>query len=665
MCGIAGYFDRQGLHDPARGRAIMQHMLDAIQHRGPDAGDVWQAASDGVVLGHRRLAIVDLSSAGAQPMLSRNGQWCTVFNGEIYNHRELRGCLESEGVTFRGHSDTEVLLEAIACWGIEAALARAVGMFAACFYDTGRRELWLARDRLGEKPLYYGWLDGVFAFASELKAIRRYPGWRPNLDPEAVAVYMRCGYVPSPLSIYAGVRKLRAGTTFCIRLPEVRKGEIPAERPYWSLRVAFERGQQRPFAGSESEAIEEIDRLVGHAVRDQMVADVPVGAFLSGGVDSSLIVAHMQFQSPRPVRTFTIGFVETGYDESSHAREVARYLGTEHTQLQVSARVAMSCIPRISGIYDEPFADSSQIPTFLVSQLARQHVTVCLSGDGGDELFGGYTRYGTAQRLWRRLRWFPAPARRGVGRVLRVVSPETWERCLGSAVIAICGQQWRYRTGERLHRIARFLESPRFTDVFLRLALRDTLTAAPLLGTINVDPDVVGQAAGDFSGWDSGAVMGFLDSGSYLPDDILVKVDRAGMAVSLENRIPLLDHRIVEFAAGLPDSFRFREGQGKWILRQVLYRRVPRAIVERPKMGFSVPIGEWLRGPLREWAESLLQASLLQRQGYFDPKAVQALWTEHQSGRLSREMVLWDILMFQAWLVDECARNSSDSQMPG
>jgi len=649
MCGITGFF---GFGDSAAGAdEILGRMLHALHHRGPDGAGQWTDAPLEVALGHRRLAIIDLTPTGAQPMVSASGRFVISFNGEIYNFPEIRRDLEAAGVRFRGGSDTEVLLEAAARWGVRQAITRCVGMFAVALFDREERKLYLVRDRLGEKPLYYGWMGRTFLFGSELKALRAHPAWRGEVDRDALRAFFRHSFVPAPLTIYRGIAKLPAGGLLELSLADARPGVMPAPQLYWDLAARAAAARQQPFAGNDAEALAELDRVLGRAIREQMVADVPLGAFLSGGIDSSTIVALMQRANAGRVRTFTIGFAESEYNEAEHAKAVAQHLGTEHTELYVRPQDALDVIPRLPSIYDEPFADSSQIPTFLVSALARRHVTVSLSGDAGDELFAGYRRYFDTAALWRKTRWMPRWLGRAAGGGLGAVPPATWEALLGRVMPAVAGAGWKGRTGDRLHKVADLLAFPSAADLYLRFVLRDAAMAGLVRGDSAADLLPIQRAAAAI-GDDASLVarMTQLDLASYLPDCILTKVDRAAMAVSLETRVPLLDHRVVEFALGLPDRFKVRQGQGKWLLRQLLYRHVPPALLERPKMGFGVPIESWLRGPLKDWGEALLDERRLRDEGFLDPQPIRQMWREHLTGTRRWHYALWDVLMFQAWL---------------
>ena len=657
MCGLAGFFQTsyQGVNDLT---ALVSRMANAIAHRGPDHSGVWVDAETGIALGHRRLAILDLSLQGHQPMISPSGRYVIAFNGEVYNHRALRNELEcplshdssamEEGVvSWRGHSDTEVMLAAFERWGVEGALSHFNGMFAFALWDRQDRVLHLARDRLGEKPLYYGWMGDTFLFGSELKAMKAHPAWQGQIDRGALALYMRHTYIPAPYSIYRGIRKLLPAHVLSIPLSAGNMGTLQS-RAYWSVKAVAEAGVRHPFAGNEAEAVESLDGLLRDAVKLRMEADVPLGAFLSGGIDSSAVVALMQAQSLRPVKTFTIGFHEEGYNEAKHAMAVAKHLGTEHTELYVTAAEAMAVIPQLPEIYDEPFADSSQIPTFLVSKMTRQHVTVALSGDGGDELFGGYNRYFWGRDIWRKVGWMPKSARVTMAHALTALPTHRWDKIF-SAMETILPRRLRANLpGDKLHKLAGVLAcaSPE--------AMYRGLVSFWEPASVVLDASESPTALTDNGQWadipDFTQRMIFLDTVSYLPDDILAKVDRASMAVSLEGRVPLLDHRVAEFAWTLPLDMKIRGGQGKWPVRQVLYKYVPRELIERPKMGFGVPIDVWLRGPLREWAESLLDDTRLKKEGFLNSSVVREKWNEHLLGSRNWSSQLWTVLMFQAWL---------------
>lgn len=640
MCGIAGFFAPAPLSAAAAG--IARAMGDRIRHRGPDGRDEWVDAEAGIALAHRRLAIVDLSPAGGQPMASADGRWIVAFNGEIYNHRELRRQMEEEGRApdWRGHSDTEVLLAAVVAWGLEAALRRAVGMFALALWDRQARVLTLARDRLGEKPLYYGVQSGVLLFGSELKALQAHPAYGAAIDRGALALLLRLGYVPAPWSIHEGIRKLPPGTLLRLAAP----ADVGTQQPvaYWSVHEAAVAGADAPLALGDEEAVDALDRLLRQSIAGQRMADVPLGAFLSGGIDSSATVAIMQALSSSPVRTFTIGLPDASLDESKAARAIAAHLGTQHTELTVTAEEAQRAIPRLPGVYCEPFADPSQIPTLLVSELARQHVTVALSGDGGDELFGGYDRYRWAQQLAA----VPLALRRSGAAALRLLPAEAWSALLAPVAPLLPRELRVGDRADRLRKLVAVLGAASNDEVYRQIVSFWPASGIPAVGAVEratalSEPPL---AARDFE-----TRMMLLDLRTYLPDDILVKVDRAAMAASLETRVPLLDHRIVEFALRLPLHQKMRDGQGKWILRRLLDRYVPRALVDGPKKGFGIPIHAWLRGPLRAWAEDLLSQDRLRRAGLIDPAPVRALWEQHVAGRGDWGYRLWPLLMFEAW----------------
>lgn len=639
MCGIAGFFTAGALPDQAAPWA--RAMGDALAHRGPDGHGEWLDEGAGIALAHRRLSIVDLSPAGRQPMVSADGRWVVVFNGEIYNHLQLRHQLEAanRAPAWRGHSDTETLLAAVAAWGLVTALQRAVGMFAIALWDRQLRSLTLARDRLGEKPLYYGVQSGVLLFGSELKALRAHPAFDGGIDTGALSLLLRHGYVPAPWSIHRGIRKLLPGTLLTLSRP----GDADAEpTTYWSVQEQALAGAREPLSLSDTEAVETLDRLLRQSIEGQRVADVPLGAFLSGGIDSSTTVAVMQALSSQPVRTFTIALPDAALDESAHARAVARHLGTQHTELMVTAQEAQQVIPKLPGLYCEPFADASQIPTFLVSQLARKDVTVALSGDAGDELFCGYDRYHWAQRVAA----VPLALRRSCGTVLQALPAEVWSTLLAPVSPWLPRELREGDRADRLRKLVSVLGARQNDDVYRQMVSFWPEGMSPVVGaceplTAFTEPVPPLRAFA--------SRMMLLDMRSYLPDDILVKVDRAAMAASLETRVPLLDHRIVEFALRLPLQQKLRGGQGKWVLRQVLDRYVPRALVERPKLGFGIPIHAWLRGPLRGWAEDLLDESRLRQAGLLDPTPVHRLWREHMAGRNDWGYRLWPMLMFEAW----------------
>ncbi len=645
MCGITGYLEIVPRSTREELKATAVAMTATLDHRGPDDSGVWTDPSAGIALAHCRLSILDLSPFGAQPMHSGSGHYALSFNGEIYNFRALRSELESLGHTFRGHSDTEVMLASFSQWGVHQAVERFNGMFAFAVWDRKERLLHLARDRFGEKPLYYGWMGRTFMFASELKALRAHPDFEENIDRDVLALYFRHGYIPAPYSIYRSILKVLPGTVLTV---DPESSSPPASISYWSVRAVAEQGSKNPFTGTETEAIAHLDHLLRDAVKLRMEADVPLGAFLSGGVDSSTIVALMQAQSMQPVRTFSIGFREAAYNEADYAKAVAKHLGTSHTELYVTSEEAMAVIPRLPTLYDEPFSDSSQIPTFLVSQLARRDVTVCLSGDAGDELFAGYDTYLHGLRIWNLIGWLPRFLRVMSGKGLTALSSVPWE-LLFRLVVPFCpkGLQPPYLR-LRLKKLAELLPADSVETMYRGLVGHCDVPASIVIGTSEPPTPFTDQAQ-----WGSlsGALqrMMYTDLMTYLPDNILAKVDRASMGVSLEARVPLLDHRVAEFAWQLPVSMKIRDGRGKWILRQVLSRYVPSTLTERPKMGFAVPISAWLRGPLKEWGEALLDRKRLRDQGFLNPDLIRVKWGEHLSGKVDWHTHLWDALMFQAW----------------
>ncbi len=630
MCGIAGLLGRPGGDLAAQARA----MADVLKHRGPDAGDVWADDPAGIALGHRRLSIIELSAAGAQPMVSSCGRFVVSYNGEAYNADDLRPELERAGRKFRGHCDTEVIVEGAAVWGVEATVKRLIGMFAMALWDRQERTLYLVRDRLGIKPLYWTQTTaGALLFGSELKALRAFPGFRAELDRDALTSYLRFAYVPGNRSIYRGVQQLAPGAILT-----ARAGKPPELQAFWNLEDIARQGQAARFNGSEEEAAAELDELLSDAVKRRMIADVPLGAFLSGGIDLSTVLALMQKSSTRPVRSFSIGFREKGFDEAKHAASVAKHLGTDHTELYVSPDHARGVIPRLPEMYDEPFADPSQIPTSLVSEMTRKHVTVALSGDGGDELFAGYNRYFRSEAVRRFLETVPRAARGLMASAATALPPAAWN-ALGSWAMP--------QFGDRLHKLAGVMAG--MPEDFYRL----TVTHWP-------EPEKVVLGGAEPKGllWDERVKdlvpdpverMQYFDTLTYLPDDILTKVDRASMAVSLEARVPLIDHRVVAFSWRLPPAMKARGGVGKRLLRRVLDRYVPRNLIERPKMGFGVPIDSWLRGPLKDWAETLLAEKRLGAEGVFNPAPIREKWREHLSGTRNWQYPLWTVLMFQSW----------------
>lgn len=645
MCGIAGMI---GLNGVASAR--IEAMIAPISHRGPDDAGVWIDQEAGVGLGHRRLAIVDLSASGHQPMQSPSGRWVLVFNGEVYNHRALRAELDEQGHwAWRGHTDTETLLTCIDAWGLDRAIEKAIGMFALAIWDRQTRRLSLVRDRFGEKPLYYGWVGGDFLFGSELKALRAHPRFTNEIDRDALRILASRTYIPAPLSIYKGISKLKPGCILEVDRDDVRRlssaghSDALRVRRYWSYRSVVEEGLANPYA-SEDEALEALDGALSAAIGRQAVADVPVGAFLSGGIDSSTIVALYQKYSRQRVKTFTIGFDDPAFNEADHARAVADHLQTDHSELYVSAEHVRDTIPHIARIYDEPFADSSQVPTYLVSKFAREQVTVALSGDGGDELFGGYNRYFGAAKLWSGMSRLPRPMRSAIGGGLGLAPPMTWDG-LGRL---LPGGMRPPHFGTKVQKALRTMgRAANIDDVFVSFLDEWNGGPSPVIGgrdddrcRFDLDLD---EAA------DARVRMMYCDAVSYLPDDILCKVDRAAMAVSLETRVPFLDHTVAAVAARIPIDMKIKGGRGKCILRTLLYREAPAHLFERPKAGFGLPLGQWLRGPLRPWAESLLDERRLREGGYFDAPIVRQRWAEHLAGKRDASPAIWAILTFEEW----------------
>ncbi|HAC66282.1 MAG TPA: asparagine synthase (glutamine-hydrolyzing) [Cyanothece sp. UBA12306] len=645
MCGITGFWNPLQHFNQDQLKAIAKQMSQTMFHRGPDDDGTWTDAEAGIALGHRRLSILDLSPEGHQPMLSADGRYVMAFNGEIYNFLDLQKQLKQKGHHFRGHSDTEVMLASFSQWGVETAIKQFNGMFAFALWDRQERTLYLGRDRLGEKPLYYGSVGKTLLFGSELKALKAHPDFCTTINRDALALYLRHHHIPTPYTIYTGIYKLPPASLLKISSPQ----EIPQPLPYWSARIAAETGLNQPFTGSEQEAIAQLDALLRDAVSLRMIADVPLGAFLSGGIDSSTVVALMQAQSNQPVKTFSIGFYEDGYNEAQHAKAVAQHLGTDHTELYVTPQEAMAVIPKLPTLYDEPFADSSQIPTFLVSQLARQKVSVSLSGDGGDELFCGYHRYFLARNIWQKIGWMPHNMRQILASALSSISPQTWNLGFSPVQNLFPKQLSSINLGDKINKLAEILAFAN-SQVFYQRLMSHWKDTESLVIKSSEPPTIFNDLSKINQLRDFTHQMMYLDTVSYLPNDILVKVDRASMGVSLESRIPLLDHRVVEFAWQVPLSLKVRNGQGKWLLRQVLYQYIPPSLIERPKMGFGVPIDNWLRGSLRDWAEELLDEKRLCQEGFFNPQPIRQKWEEHLSGTRNWQYYLWDVIMFQAWL---------------
>jgi asparagine synthase (glutamine-hydrolysing) len=648
MCGIAGVL-RPGGGEDSTLAGLAARMTETMMRRGPDAGGTWTNAAAGVGFGHRRLSILDLSEAGAQPMRSECGRLTVTFNGELYNHLDIRADLEASGAApnWRGHSDTETLLYAVRAWGAATALQRFVGMFAFALWDEKERTLTLGRDRFGEKPLFYGWCGRDLVFASELKALSAHPDWSPTLDRAALTAFMRYSYVPAPATIWQGIGKLPSASIVTFTAA-VLPGTMPQPIAYWSLRDRVVAGRKERI-GDEAEAVDELQRLLSVAVKRQCLSDVPLGAFLSGGIDSSTIVALMQAQASQPVRTFTIGFSDGAFNEADDARKVAAHLGTSHTELYVDPKTAMDVIPALPRMYDEPFADSSQIPTHLVAALARQHVTVALSGDAGDEMFGGYNRHVWGGQLNARFGRMPAPLRRVLAAALDAVAPEPIGTITRLMQPLLPARLQVRRAGDQAAKLARIIGSKSFDDMYRLLCSIDSTPSRTVVQGQEVSPwsaDEMNKLTVPLDPLDR---MTLADSLSYLTDDILQKVDRAAMAVSLETRVPFLDLDVVEFATRVPPAMKVRAGRGKWLVRQVLYRHVPAALIDRPKTGFSIPLDDWLRGPLKSWSSDLLSPDRLRRQGLFDATEVGQVWAEHIGGRRNHGYWLWNVLMAQAW----------------
>lgn len=652
MCGITGIFQS----NPSDLRMIVGAMADTMIHRGPDDAGVWCDETIGIAFGFRRLAILDLTLEGNQPMRSTSGRFVMVFNGEIYNFLELKKELVDQGHQFRGGSDTEVMLAAFDTWGIERSLPKLNGMFAFAVWDRKDRELSLSRDRVGKKPLYYGWSDGCFLFGSELKAIKRHPKFKSEIDRSALVHYMQRGYIPYPLSIYRQIHKLIPGSLLKLSKDDLsrrptdfspylaRSGE-KGPKPYWDLMEVAIHSQEKPFKGNENKTLEELDRLLRQSTKRRMISDVPLGAFLSGGIDSSLVVAMMQAEHDAPIKTFTVGFEETDYNEAPFAKRIAEHLKTDHTEIYLSADEGLNIIPDLPQMFDEPLADASQIPTFLVSRLAKQHVTVALCGDGGDELFVGYNRYIWPELILLRLKFVPLFIREAFGRVGLNLPPKTRDRFARILAACLPSSIRPQRPKETLEKFFKII-SAQNPD-----ALYDALTTYwPVKSVLGNEIHKAQYSMGDMQGFSNFLFRTmFLDIGSYLPEDLLAKVDRASMAASLEIRSPLLDYQIIEFAASIPSALRAKNGEKKYLLRTLLSRYMPRKLFERPKMGFSVPIGKWLEGPLRNWAEDLLDESLLKSDGFFDSTMVRGRWKEHCEGTINWQNELWTILIFQAW----------------
>ena len=650
MCGLTGFLWNQKARYNIGSQ--LKSMTDSIAHRGPDGEGFWFDEGVRVAIGHRRLSVLDLSSAGHQPMHSTSGQYIVAFNGEIYNHLDLREELDNELnrlIDWSGHSDTETLLLCFETWGVDTTLQKVNGMFAIALYDTKHNSLYLIRDRMGEKPLYYGWSGDSFLFGSELKSLKAFDDFSGEIDCNALALYLKYDYVPSPYSIYKGIKKIPIGGYIKVDMVDnvwSRDG-VSDINYYWSMNDIAKSGKGiNKFNGSDEDAIQELDDLLSSAIKRQMLSDVPLGAFLSGGIDSSVVAALMQKQSKKKIKTFTIGFNEKHYNEAEYAKEVALHLGTEHTELYISPEQAIDVISRLPEVYDEPFADSSQIPTILVSKLAKRHVTVSLSGDGGDELFGGYNRYFMADRAWNKIEKIPFAVRKIISKGIILLSPKVWSFLINNAFKLLPKRFSMAHPGDKIYKLSKMLLSDNIYNVYDGLVSHWDNSFE-----VVIDCKKKARNTGEnINLAHSEEGMMLLDSITYLPDDILHKVDRAAMSVSLETRAPFLDKNVVKFSWRLPFNMKIRDSQGKWILRKVLDRYVPKELIDRPKMGFGVPIDSWLRGPLREWAEELLSEERLKNDGYFHVKPIREKWNEHLSGHRNWQYHLWSVLMFQVWL---------------
>ena len=646
MCGIAGLVNRG-----ENGRAVVEKQLECLRHRGPDSWGIWKSDQGNCYLGHRRLAILDLSPGGHQPMISSNGRYAIAFNGEIYNFIEIKKELEQLGSKFQSSSDTEVILEAFCQWGLRKSLRRFNGMFAIALWDNQDNSLSLIRDRMGIKPVYYGWIGQEFVFASELKAIVCHPEFKKEIDRDVLGLYLRYDYIPAPYCIYKGINKLLPGSVMTMNLAQ--QGKNIDEYSFWKAADKVGESLEDRFAVEDVDsALANLEELLSDSIEKRMISDVPLGAFLSGGIDSSLVVSLMQKQSRRAVKTFTVGFHHGEYNEADDARKIADHLGTDHTEIYVTPKESMDVIPLLPRMYCEPFADPSQIPTFLISKVAREQVTVALSGDGGDELFGGYNRHVWVKKIWKSLDKKPGFLKRFTGKAITSVSPDFWDKLLGIMKPVLPRYADQKQAGDKLHKIARIIEAGSPEEMYSSLISTWSQTSEIALGARTLPTALSpGRTLSMFN--TISEKMMFLDMISYLPDDVLTKVDRASMAVALEARVPLLDHRVAELAWKIPLEMKIKEGKGKWILRELLSRHIPRELFDRPKSGFGVPIAQWLRNDLREWAESLLDGKRIKDEGLLNFDEVRNKWDEHLSGRRNWQYQIWNILMFQSWLDDQ------------
>ena len=647
MCGINGFYSKSlsNFDD------VIVKMNSAISHRGPDTNGAWSDKNLGIVLGHQRLSIIDVSSSGNQPMQSSSGRYILTYNGEIYNYLKIRKELEmnNANIKWKGNSDTEILLESIDFWGIELTLQKIQGMFAFGIWDQKMRRLILARDRIGEKPLYYGWQgegnNRVFLFGSELKALKVHPEFNGQINRDAIALQLRHNCIPAPYTIYKDIYKLLPGNYLELKHTDLKKELLGYPKKYWSLTSSLMHGNKNQLKFNEDEIQKDLEENLKISVKKQMISDVPIGAFLSGGVDSSTVVALMQSQSHQPVKTFTVGFNESEYNEAKFAKKIAKHLGTNHTELYVSPKTAMEVIPKISTIYDEPFSDSSQIPTFLVSQLTKQHVKVAISGDGGDELFCGYNRYKMSEKFSSIFRFMPFTLRKTLASTIKSISPHNLDKIL--KFIPILDQPTNF--GDKIYKGADVLNTKNFSDIYYTLCSHWKNPTKIVLNS-KEPGTLLTKFKPNINYLNTQQQMMALDFLTYLPDDILVKVDRAAMASSLETRLPFLDHNLIEYVSKIPHSLKFKNGHGKWILKKILNQYVPKSLTQRPKMGFEIPLGSWLRGPLRDWAENLLNEKRLNQENFFNTKLIRDKWLEHLNGKKNWHHHLWDILMFQAWL---------------